>query len=239
MNFKCKLRQLRYDIRYIAMNYPPLYILLTKFGDGYGTLTDFQTEIVIEGFPRSANTFAVNAFRLAQQRPIKIAHHKHSTTQFLIAKKNNIPTLLLIRKPEEAVISFVIREPCIPLYKALNYWISFHSKLVKYKEYFIIADFTEVTTDFDNVIKRINKHFNTQFEIFEHTPENVKKCFDKMESFQRKINNDQLNEFGIPRPSLDRKEKKKELINKLDEPKFRALRQEANKIYQDYLFFNL
>lgn len=239
MNFKCKLRQFRYDIRYVTMNYPSLYSLLAQFGDGYGKIANSETDIVIEGFPRSANTFALQAFRLAQSQPFKVAHHKHTISQVLIAKKFNTPILLLIRRPEEAVISFVIREPCISLDKALIYWISFHSKLLKYKDFFIIADFTEVTTDFGNVIKRINKHFNTQFEIFEHTPENIKKCFDKMESFQRKINNNQLNESGIPRPSLKRNEKKKELLSKLDEPKLRALRQEANQIYQDYLLLNL
>ena len=31
--------------------------------------------LVIEGFPRSANTFAVVAFRQAQERYVPIAHH--------------------------------------------------------------------------------------------------------------------------------------------------------------------
>jgi len=238
MNLKCQFRQFRYDVRYVAMNYPLLYVLLTKFGDGYGSLANSQTDIVIEGFPRSANTFAFLAFKLAQTKTFNIAHHKHAIAQFLIAKKYNIPSILLIRCPEEAVISFVIREPCITLERALKYWINFHKKLLRYQDFFIVADFKETTTDFGQVITKVNQYFHTQFDTFEHINRNVNQCFANMESFQRKINNNQLNEYGIPRPSLERQEKKKELSSKLYEPKLIALRQQANQIYQDYLFLN-
>ena len=36
-----------------------------------------RLHIVIEGYPRSANSFAVAAFRLAQPRFMHIAHHRH------------------------------------------------------------------------------------------------------------------------------------------------------------------
>ena len=236
INLKCKLRQLRYDVRYLTMNYPPLYLLLTKFGDGYGTIADSETDIVIEGFPRSANTFAFQAFKLAQAKPLQIAHHKHSITQFLIAYKFKIPTILLIRCPQEAVISFVIREPCISLEKGFKYWIYFHEKLMTYNQSFVTVTFEEVTTDFGKVIKKVNQHFNTQFEVFSHTNNNVNKCFENMESFQRKINNNQLNEQGIPRPSLERKERKEELLNELhNSSKLKDLINKANDIYYQYL----
>jgi len=229
MNFKCKLRQFRYDIRHMAMNYPSLYSLLTKFGDGYGKLAYSETEVVIEGFPRSANTFAFLAFKLSQKENLKIAHHKHSITQLLLAKQYNIPTILLIRHPEQAVVSFVIREPCISLKSAFKYWIIFYKKLLKYKEFLVIADFEEVTTDFGKVIERVNQRFDTQFEKFEHTTKNIEQCFEKMEAYQN-----QVNENSIARPSLERKQKKEELRIKLSDPSLQSLKREANQIYNRY-----
>lgn len=235
MNFKCKLRQYRYDLRYLSMQYPPLYLLLTRFGDQNGVLVDSETEITIEGFPRSANTFAVNAFRLAQQRPIKIAHHKHSTTQFLFSKRLQIPALLVIRSPEDAVISFLIREPCISLKKALQYWIFMYQRLWQYRSDFVIADFEEITIDFSQVIKRINLQFHTKFALFDHNDENVEKCFSSMENYSKNRNYNTINETLIPRPSLKRQDFKKKLKENLRSSKLYDLRQSANDIYKNYL----
>jgi hypothetical protein len=82
---------------------------------------------------------------------------------------------------------------------------------------------------------KFNKYFDTQFEVFDNTTENAEKCFEHMESFQRKINQNQVNENSIPRPSLERKDKKEKLLSQLDNPKFSSLRKEANQIYQQYL----
>src|SRR5207247_8264431 len=43
-----------------------------------GEVATAETEICIEGFPRSGNTFAVIAFQQAQTRTVSIAHHVHA-----------------------------------------------------------------------------------------------------------------------------------------------------------------
>ena len=58
-----------------------------------------ETDIVIEGFPRSANTFAVAAFQYAQRRPLTIARHTHAPAQIMLASRANIPCLVLIKFP--------------------------------------------------------------------------------------------------------------------------------------------
>jgi hypothetical protein len=52
------------------------------------------TEIVIEGYPRSGNTFAVVAFRLAQGREIEIAHHLHAAAQIKRAARLDVPAFI-------------------------------------------------------------------------------------------------------------------------------------------------
>ena len=232
MNIKCKFRQLRYDIRYVTMRYPLIYFPLTYLGDRGGAIVNKNTDIVIEGFPRSANTFAVNAFRLAQDKKLNIAHHKHSVAQIIRAIYLNIPTLLLIRNPQDAVCSFIIREPCISIKKALQYYLDFYQQLVAYQDNLVIAKFETVTTDYAQVIREVNLKFNTKFQVFNNTEYNVKKCFQSMEKYSKnKSKNGKIIETMIPRPSIERKEATEGLKNKIFSSEFNQLRSQAEQIY--------
>ena len=46
-----------------------------------------DTELVIEGYPRSANSTTVYGFLKRQDRPVQVAHHKHNATQLLQAAR--------------------------------------------------------------------------------------------------------------------------------------------------------
>src|SRR5580658_8003661 len=58
-----------------------------------------RTELVIDGFTRSATTFAVYAFQLAQDTPVQLAHHLHAPAQLIRAARRGVPAVALIRKP--------------------------------------------------------------------------------------------------------------------------------------------
>src|ERR671920_2182155 len=82
-----------------------LYRLLRTRKDLTRAVTP-DTQLVIEGFPRSGNSFARRAFIMAQDEPqIKnhIAHHLHVPAQVVQAARWQIPTLVLIRRPRDAV----------------------------------------------------------------------------------------------------------------------------------------
>ena len=68
-----------------------LFPLLTK---GPRTRPDLMvrrgTEICIEGFPRSGNTFAVYAFELWNPGS-QVAHHLHAPGQFVRALRLSVP----------------------------------------------------------------------------------------------------------------------------------------------------
>ena len=70
-----------------------------------------QTELVIDGYTRSASTFAVYAFQLCQDEPVRLAHHRHAPAQLIAAARRSIPALLLIREPQGAILSQLIQEP--------------------------------------------------------------------------------------------------------------------------------
>ncbi len=142
-----------------------------------------DTEIVIEGFPRSANSFARSAFRSCQPN-VRYATHVHSSAQIVQACRWGIPTLVLLRDPEGAVcgdLAFQCElagsEPDKVTAQRLNAslyrYIRFYSPLISLKPDFVVGHFPEVIADYGAVIRRINEKFGTAFVVFEHTEENA------------------------------------------------------------------
>jgi hypothetical protein len=139
-----------------------------------------ETQVVIDGFTRSASTFAVYAFQLAQERPVRMAHHLHAPAQLIAAARARLPTIAVIRQPKEAVLSQVVREPDVDLRDALWAYTRFYGCLLPLRPHFVVADFDEITTDFGAVIRRVNRKFGTSYREFESTPENVERCLALM-----------------------------------------------------------
>ena len=194
-----------------------------------------DTEIVIEGFPRTGNTFTHIAFKMAQGRPIKIGHHTHAAAQIMAAVRMGIPTIVLIRNPEEAIISYLIGEfdPGLTLEQSLREYISFYQSILSYREGFVIATFEQITTDFGYVIRRVNQKFKSSFNEFNHSQENVKKCFELIDSGYQNFFGD-LSEKVISRPAESRQVLREELCHQFfsDSPSISKLRNEAQKIYK-------
>ena len=171
---------------------------------GHGEAVTRDTEIVIEGYPRSGSNFAVAAFQLAQPTPVKIAHHTHAPANVIAAVRLGIPTMVLIREPEDSVLSLLIREPSLSLSQALRGYLRFYEPLLPYRDGFVVGPFGEVTTDYGSVIRRINERFGSAFTEFAHTPQNVEACFRTIEEHYRSLDRSRQVELAIPRPSADR-----------------------------------
>jgi hypothetical protein len=141
-----------------------------------------DSEVVIDGFTRTAGTFAVVAFQLAQPRPVRVAHHLHAASHLIAAARRGIPAILVTREPDATALSCVVREPYVSLPQALNAYARFHERLMPYRRRLVVADFAEVTSDFGAVIERMNHMFGTSYARFEHSPENVERVFAVVEA---------------------------------------------------------
>lgn len=190
--------RIRYKIRE-SLNYRPIlfFPLFNAFGKGKQRAVGPDTEIVIEGFPRSGNSFAVAAFRESQTRSVKIATHLHNAAQIIRATTLGTPTLVLIREPVAAVISLKAlglevaerkktlgKEPRHNRYEPsfgdlFNSYRAYYEAILPYRDKFVTASFEEVITDFSKPMIRLNEKFNTQFDIFCHTSESAKAIIGK------------------------------------------------------------
>ena len=169
-----------------------------------------------------------------------IAHHRHVPAQVIAAARLNIPTLVLIRPPDDAVLSLLIRQPNMTMKRALYDYARFYSRVLPYRKHFVIATFQEVTLEFGGVTKRLNERFGTDFGVFDHTPDNVEACFQLIDERTRKNVADRVGTAGIreetvPRPSEARTGLKQELQQELLSDRLAERRARANALFREYV----
>ena len=164
-------------------------------------------DIIIEGYPRSANSFCHVAFKQAQVKEIKAAHHIHAPAQILLGLKYQKPVILLIRDPLDAIRSHLIRNSSLTPWLAAYGYYRFYKKLINKSAKFVIAPFEIVINDFGKVIENINHKYNTDFLSFQNTEKNIQKVFNGVKYGSDKLEEDPLSE--LPLPNKEREELKK------------------------------
>src|SRR5919108_5935171 len=89
----------RYWIRYRFNCYQPyLRLIEWKYRSRPDRIIRPDTELVIEGFGRSASSYAVVCLELAQDREVRSAHHTHAAAQVVKAARLRMPTLVIVKK---------------------------------------------------------------------------------------------------------------------------------------------
>jgi len=218
----------------LISRHPFLYYFRNRKSEKAFLFANSKTDIVIEGFPRSANTFAGMAFDRIQSKKIRIAHHIHVPAQIIKGVQLKIPVVLLIRHPRDAVSSLAVFDKKVNLKNILKRYINFYKPVMIYKENVVVAPFEEVVGNFENIIRSINNKFGTNFDNYsEQTPPNTQKIFRDMEPFSKESETGRINEYTIARPSNTRANAKAEIIEELKSPQHRKLMQRAENIY-DY-----
>lgn len=225
---------LKHWIRIALGPYPRCFFPLARFKEGHRAAVGMDTELVIEGFPRSGNSFAVNAFQMVQPRPVRLAHHIHAPAQIILAARRDLPILVLAREPVAAASSLVIRHPYISLRMALYEYIRFYETIAPYRGKFVVGLFDQVTNDYGEVIKRINQRFASGFAAFEHNEANVQKSFDMIEQQNRQKHNGALAELRIARPSPAREKLKAQQPLALEVEKQQHLVAGATALFQAF-----
>ena len=218
--------------RKLLWRYPALY---RRFGlwRNRGDCRSGDFDVWIEGYPRSANTFAVSAFELANPG-VRVRSHRHIPTFVLEALAADKPGFLLMRRPAEAAISWAIfwNER---LDRCLDYYVDFHAVLRPHASRLLLAPFETVTTQFDRVIVDLNARFGTAYLSRPHDETTIAECFARIEDKGR-CRVDGLNERRVCRPSPQRVPLQAELRQVLanSAPLQRKLAR-ANDLYEYFL----
>lgn len=200
------------------------------------SIVDRHTDLVVEGFPRSANTTTVAALRVAHNEALRIAHHVHGFAQVLVGVKLRIPVLILIREPAHAVASLVVRAPSISVDQALKNYQSFYAEVLKYQEHVVVADFREVTEHFDDVVRRLNGRFGSQFRTLGCSPLGDPRVLRLVEQMDRRDRcAKEVNEATVSRPSYVRSQMNRTVIERLNRPEYSKQLASALRVYEEIL----
>lgn len=230
----------RYRMRHALGRCPGLYLPLARLRNARTDLRRVvgpRTELVIEGFPRSANTFAVTAFRRAQARPVEVAHHLHLAAQVLYGLRRGIPVLVLIREPVAAITSYMLHSkyPDNSPVHAFNEYLRFYETLRPWRGRFVVGCFDEVVHDFGMVTQRLNAHYATGFTPFIHTPANVQACFSEVETVNRMRHGGEVSWSNVTRPDARRDRAKAPIRERVRSPAFAALLARAEALYREMI----
>jgi len=130
-----------------------------------------ETKICIEGYPRSSNSYLVRMFRLANNTPFgcHICHHTHSIHSVRKAIKFKIPVLIIIRNPIDAIISncfYVGKFNRQIISIEINKYLDFYSWVSKNLDKIVLVKFEGTISNFNLVITKLNKRFDTKFNTF-------------------------------------------------------------------------
>ena len=235
--FYRELRSAWVDFQYFLISkiglYPDLYYIFYAKKYPYNRMrVTKKTTICIEGFPRSANTYAHMAFRLNNKEVI-IGHHLHVAAQILKACGYNIPTIVIIREPIEAVSSFMVFQNSRRADFYLKTYINFYKKILPLKSQFIITDFKTVVSNLDKVIRAVNSKFRTNFNEIHDLKKHEKEIKEKIEEVNKRFFAGQTKTSMYPSPERDKY--KQQLKRKIESSKYFK---KANQIYGKILLNN-
>lgn len=181
-----------------------------------------DSDCCIEGFQRSGSSFFVLLFNRAN-KSVKLAHHTHASAQVIRAVNYKVPTIVLIRKPEDVIASLLAWDSKLKINLALGAYINFHQKILAYKVGYMLVDFEDVTESPAKVVTALNSRFGTDFKF-------PKFSEDKLNLIKQNIN--LRNEvFMSPLPTPE-KESAKELFRLEIERSPKLLK--ANKLYEQF-----
>lgn len=181
-------------------------------------IVNTKSDIVIEGFPRCANTYSVVAFQLAQKKEVSIGHHLHIPAQIMRAKQLGIPAIMLIRRPQDAITSLKIRHPELDVRRALRDYLQFYRAMESISDYPVIADFDVVINSFGDIVAELNRRFDTDFIVPDSGDAFREQVFKKIDDIRRAAKRD-MSQIAVPTPEKERikRERKATILSGLDE----------------------
>jgi hypothetical protein len=124
-----------------------------------------DTGIVIEGYPRCANSLLVDSFIISQDYRVRVASHSHHWAQVIEGLKKNLPVVVTIRNPVDAAASLLLRRNEISDNTALHVYEVFHRMIIPHKDRILFVRFEDVIESPSRVITIINERFGTNYVI--------------------------------------------------------------------------
>lgn len=182
---------------------PSTYRMLAAARPGNYSLVDRRIEMVMDGFPRSGNTYATMAFMRANPLA-RVLHHSHAAGAIHAAVQRNLPVVVLVRDPRDCVSSFCEYDKSLSAEEGLELWISFHDSLRTVRDDIAVLAFPDFTGDPSVLGTASNGRFGTQWNEPLTSDAEREEIFRLIEARNTRRNAG-LDEAQVARPSAERK----------------------------------
>lgn len=187
-----------------------------------------DTDLVMDGFPRSANSYARYAFM--HSNPARgLAGHTHSAQLILEGARLGLPVMVLVRHPIDCTSSYakwLDTERVTPLLRA---YIRFHETVLQAGSAVCIAPFNEVVTDFGQSIDRCNRFFGTDFVPYSKSSAAERRVLAAVDNSARE-HHGWLDPTKVARPNAERGDITAADLHELDQRQT-ALAERAQELY--------
>lgn len=142
---------------------------------------DASTDLVIDGFWRSGNTYARTALMQVNADAV-VASFAHSPYAVRESVRRGVPMMLLVRRPADAVRSYLHYFPDSDAELAIAEYVRYHRAVLPLLDHVMVVRFEEIVADFGEVTARCNQRFGTCFAVYEPSPENDEQVFETIDA---------------------------------------------------------
>jgi O-antigen/teichoic acid export membrane protein len=187
--------------------YPAIYLPLARRRNPARPLLDRTTDLVIEGFPRSGNTFLVSWVSHANPQ-LRIASHLHSVAHVRAALGLGVPVVVVLRDPEHAISSELIRVSVVlgsppPITAQLARYQRFYEGIARHPDQLTLSPFETTTHAPERVVEALRARWGMPLSVVPAT-EAAQVLADVDERTVAARGG--LDELAVARPSAQRQE---------------------------------
>jgi len=142
--------------------------------------------------------------------------------------------MVLSREPREAILSLLAKTPELSAKMALREYVHYYSKVRPYLGRVLPVLFEQATTDLKDVVMRFNAMFDVDFNMFEHTQDNVDRIFQIIDArYKAAVGSEEGSDARICRPTKSRRRMKESVAAEYDAPGLGMLRQKADALFEE------
>lgn len=193
-----------------------------------------RTELILDGYPRSANAYAEWAFRYANGEAVRLAVRLHSPRAVRFGAERGIATVVLIRAPRDAVASWLQYKPGLRAERAFRRYAAYYDQVYPLRDQVVVATFHEVVDDFGAIVARCNERFGTSFVPYPGGADAEAWVRDRIESAWAYDETGEPAEHRVPRPSTDRHAAARLLEGAGDDPAVAAAMHAADRAWRRF-----
>lgn len=221
--------------------FAPLFYRRHRDYDGALKGLHNDTDLVVDAFPRSANTTFSRSVMVAQAGRMRIAHHLHSPGVIIAAAKRGVPVVTIIRDPADAVVSFAVFQTphCnnvdTVLAVALDEYIRFHEGIYPYLAGVCVLRFEDAIGSLAASVGAINARLGLDLDTGDDIPEFGDELREVIAESHKALHAEGMQEHKNPEPSENREQLRSAFRERLNSPKVATKLERARQIYSRFL----